>query len=227
MSDEFVSDLYKALLNAPENAPVFFSDKLDKQSLLEAYKFGLFPWTNAPVSWWCPNPRMVLAPREIYRQKSVRRFFSRYEIRLDTAFTELMRLCAGAREHSWIDDDFVSVYSELFKDGVAHSVEIYENDTLVGGLYGLIIGKMFFGESMVSLAKNASKLAMIALCELLTPYDFLIDCQIYNPHLAFMGAKTMQRAEFLGILEQKVRQKSDFDEFKNLALNFNSLFHKR
>ena len=91
----------------------------------------------------------------------------------------------------------------------------------MGGLYGLIIGKMFFGESMVSLAKNASKLAMIALCELLTPYDFLIDCQIYNPHLAFMGAKTMQRAEFLGILEQKVRQKSGFDEFKALLQRHN------
>lgn len=210
------SSLYSKLVRAPENAPVFFSDELEKESLLEAYKFGLFPWTNNPVSWWCPNPRMVLFPSEIYKQKSIKRFLNRYEIRLDTAFTELMRLCASARTRSWIDERFIAVYSELFDDGVAHSVEIYENGVLVGGLYGLIIGKMFFGESMVSLAKNASKVAMIRLCELLTPYDFLIDCQVHNKHLAFMGAKTMPRTEFLRILEQKIQQKSGFSEFKTL-----------
>ena len=211
-----MQSLYQQLLKAPQNAPVFISDELEKESLIEAYKFGLFPWTNAPVSWWCPNPRMVLLPSEIYKQKSIKRFFNRYEIRLDTAFKELIALCKSARTHSWIDEGFISVYSELFDDGVAHSVEIYENGELVGGLYGLIIGKMFFGESMVSLAKNASKVALIKLCELLKPYDFLIDCQIYNPHLEFMGAKTMQRAEFLRILERKIKQKSGFESFKNL-----------
>lgn len=211
-----MQSLYQQLLKAPQNAPVFLSDELEKESLIEAYKFGLFPWTNAPVSWWCPNPRMVLLPSEIYKQKSTMRFYNRYEIRLDSAFTPLMRLCASARAKSWIDEGFIAVYSELFKEGIAHSVEIYDNDTLVGGLYGLIIGKMFFGESMVSTAKNASKVAMIKLCELLAPYNFLIDCQIYNPHLAFMGAKNIPRAEFLHILEQKVSQKSGFDEFKAL-----------
>lgn len=210
------SSLYSKLTRAPENAPVFFSDKLDKESLIEAYKFGLFPWTSKPVSWWCPNPRMVLVPSEIYRQKSTNRFCNRYEIRLDTAFTELMCLCASARERSWIDESFISTYSELFKEGYAHSLEVFEKDELVGGIYGLIIGKVFFGESMVSLAKNASKVALIKLCELLEPFDFLIDCQIYNPHLAFMGAKTMQRAEFLRILEQKIQQKSGFEAFKKL-----------
>lgn len=208
--------LYSKLTRAPENAPVFFSDKLDKETLIESYKFGLFPWTSEPVSWWCPNPRMVLMPNEIYRQKSTNRFFKRYELRLDTAFTKLMRLCANARTHTWIDESFISTYSELFKDGIAHSVEVFEKGELVGGIYGLIIGKMFFGESMVSLAKNASKVALIKLCELLEPFDFLIDCQIYNPHLAFMGAKTMQRAEFLRILEQKIQQKSGFEAFNNL-----------
>ena len=211
-----MQSLYQQLLKAPQNAPVFLSDELEKESLIEAYKFGLFPWTNAPVSWWCPNPRMVLLPSEIYKQKSTMRFYNRYEVRLDSAFTPLMCLCASARAKSWIDEGFIAVYSELFDDGIAHSVEIYENDTLVGGLYGLIIGKMFFGESMVSIAKNASKVAMIKLCELLAPYDFLIDCQIYNPHLAFMGAKNIPRAEFLHILEQKIAQKSGFDEFKAL-----------
>lgn len=208
--------LYSKLTLAPENAPVFFSDKLDKETLIESYKFGLFPWTSEPVSWWCPNPRMVLVPDEIYKQKSTNRFFKRYELRLDTAFTELMRLCGSARTHTWIDESFISTYSELFKEGYAHSVEVFEKGELVGGIYGLIIGKMFFGESMVSLAKNASKVALIKLCKLLEPFDFLIDCQIYNPHLAFMGAKTMQRAEFLRILEQKIQQKSGFEVFKNL-----------
>lgn len=211
-----MQSLYQQLLKAPQNAPVFISDELEKESLIEAYKFGLFPWTNAPVSWWCPNPRMVLLPSEIYKQKSTMRFCNRYEIRLDSAFTPLMRLCASARAKSWIDEGFISVYSELFKEGVAHSVEIYDNGELVGGLYGLIIGKMFFGESMVSAKKNASKVAMIKLCELLKPFDFLIDCQIYNPHLEFMGAKNIPRAEFLRILEQKVSQESGFDEFKAL-----------
>ena len=209
-------NLYNELLNAPKDAPVFLSDSLEKNLVLKAYKFGLFPWTNKPVSWWCPDPRMILRPAEIYKQKSTRRFLNRYELRLDTAFNELIALCASLREKTWLDDDFVSVYSELFREGIAHSVEVYENGTLVGGLYGLIMGKMFFGESMASLAKNASKVAMIALCELLTPYDFIIDCQIYNPHLAFMGAKNVPRAEFLGILEQKIQQKSGFVEFKSL-----------
>lgn len=210
------SSLYSKLINAPKDAPVFLSDKLEKNSLLEAYKFGLFPWTNKPVSWWCPDPRMFLIPAEIYKQKSINRFLNRYEIRLDTSFDELIRLCASLREKTWLDEDFIQVYSELFKDGYAHSLEVFEGDILVGGIYGLIMGKVFFGESMVSLAKNASKVAMIRLCELLKPYDFIIDCQVYNPHLEFMGAKTIQRAEFLGILEQKVGQKSGFDEFKNL-----------
>ena len=209
-------NLYNELLNAPKDAPVFLSDSLEKNLVLKAYKFGLFPWTNKPVSWWCPDPRMILHPAEIYKQKSTRRFLNRYEIRLDTAFNELIALCASLREKTWLDDDFVSVYGELFDEGIAHSVEVYERGTLVGGLYGLIMGKMFFGESMASLAKNASKVAMIALCELLTPYDFIIDCQIYNPHLAFMGAKNIPRAEFLGILEQKIQQKSGFAEFKAL-----------
>lgn len=210
------SSLYSKLTRAPENAPVFFSDKLDKESLVESYKFGLFPWTSKPVSWWCPNPRMVLVPSEIYKQKSTKRFCNRYEIKLDTAFTELMRLCANVRERSWIDESFIATYSELFEEGYAHSVEVFDKGELVGGIYGLIIGKVFFGESMVSLAKNASKVAMIRLCELLEPFDFLIDCQIYNPHLAFMGAKTMQRAEFLRILERKIQQKSGFEAFKKL-----------
>lgn len=208
--------LYSKLINAPKNAPVLISDTLEKEFLLQAYRFGLFPWTNNPVSWWCPDPRMVLFPQKIYKQKSTKRFINRYEIKLDTAFHKLITLCANTRTPTWLDEQFIQMYSELFKEGFAHSIEVFENDKLVGGIYGLIIGKVFFGESMVSLAKNASKVALIKLCELLEPYDFLIDCQVYNPHLEFMGARTMPRKDFLHILEQKVAQYSGFDEFKNL-----------
>lgn len=210
------SNLYSKLLNAPKNAPIFLSNELEKEFLLKAYQFGLFPWTNDPVSWWCPDPRMVLFPKEIYKQKSIKRFINRYEIKLDTAFNELITLCARTRIHTWLDEKFIQVYSKLFKEGYAHSVEVFDNDKFVGGIYGLIIGKVFFGESMVSVAKNASKVALIKLCELLEPYDFLIDCQVHNPHLEFMGARTMPRKDFLHILEQKIQQKSGFDEFRAL-----------
>lgn len=210
------SNLYSKLTSAPKNAPVFLSNELEKENLLEAYKFGLFPWTSDPVSWWCPDPRMVLFPQKIYKQKSIQRFINRYEIKLDTAFQQLITLCATARTSTWLDKNFIRTYSELFKEGFAHSVEVFFEDKLVGGIYGLIIGKIFFGESMVSTAKNASKVGMIKLCEILEPYDFLIDCQVYNPHLEFMGARTMPRRDFLQILEQKVSQHSGFDVFKNL-----------
>lgn len=214
------SSLYSKLLHSPKNAPVFFSSKLNKEDVLKSYQFGLFPWTNHPVSWWCPDPRMVLLPKEIYKQKSTKRFLNRYEIRLDSSFEKLIHLCASTRTHTWLDDDFIRVYCELFKDGFAHSIEVFDENKLVGGMYGLIIGKVFFGESMFSLAKNASKVAMIRLCELLAPYDFLIDCQVHNPHLAFMGAKELARKDFLAILKRKTRQKSGFDEFKALSATF-------
>lgn len=212
------SSLYSKLLHSACNAPVFLSPTLDKEMVVKAYEFGLFPWTNKPVSWWCPDPRMVLFPNEIYKQKSIKRFLNRYEIRLDSSFEKLIALCASARENTWLDEDFIQVYNELFKDGYAHSVEVLEGGELVGGIYGLILGKVFFGESMVSLAKNASKVAMIKLCELLAPYDFIIDCQVHNSHLEFMGAKAIPRAKFLQILEQKIALASGFEDFKQLNI---------
>ncbi|TQR29187.1 leucyl/phenylalanyl-tRNA--protein transferase [Campylobacter sp. MIT 99-7217] len=216
-----LSSFYSKLEDAPKNSPVFLTSKLDDEEfLLKAYRFGLFPWTNNPVSWWCPDPRMVLFPNEIYKQKSIRRFFKHYRVALDKNFHELIRLCANTREKSWLDEDFICIFTKLFDRGFAHSLEIYENESLVGGIYGLIIGKVFFGESMVSLKKNVSKIAMIKLCELLGEFDFIIDCQVYNPHLEFMGAKPLSRKSFLELLEQKVSQDSGFKEFKDLESSF-------
>ncbi len=210
------SNLYSKLLDAPKDAPIFLSPKLEIDFTLKAYHFGLFPWTSNPVAWWCPDPRCVLYPNEIHIQKNMKKFMKLYEIRLDYDFLKLIMLCRNERPQSWIDDDFIQIYHELFKQGFAHSLELYENNELVGGIYGLILGKVFFGESMVSLKKNVSKIAMIKLCELLLPYDFIIDCQIYNKHLEFMGARNIPRKDFLEILKEKCHQKSGFDSFKNL-----------
>ncbi len=210
--------MYSSLLKAPKNAPVFLSKDLDPFFMLKAYTLGLFPWSTSPVTWWCPDPRMLLFPKDIYKQKSIKRFFKFYEYKLDENTMKLIRLCASSRELSWIDKHFLRAYEKLLSLGFLHSVELYEKDELVGGIYGLIIGKVFFAESMVSLRKNVSKIAMIRLCELLLPYDFLIDCQVYNKHLEFMGAKQSKRKDFLRLLEEKVGQKSGFESFKDLAI---------
>ena len=213
MDSNFYSNL---LLNAPKDAPVFLSPNLQADFILKAYRLGLFPWTSKPVTWWCPDPRCILKPNEIHIQKNMKKFIPLYETRLNNDFLKLITLCRDKRKQSWIDDEFIEVYYELFKQGYAHSLELYEDKELIGGIYGLILGKVFFGESMVGLRKNASKIAMIKLCELLKPYDFIIDCQVYNQHLEFMGAKNIPRKDFLKILKEKCNQESGFKDFKNI-----------
>ncbi|EAH7187180.1 leucyl/phenylalanyl-tRNA--protein transferase [Campylobacter lari] len=209
------SNLYSKLLKSPDDAPVFISEKLELDFIPHAYSLGLFPWTSNPVTWWCPSPRMVLFPDEIHIQKSIKKALKSYEIRLDYDFALLIKHCS-LRKKTWISQEFIETYTKLFEQNLAHSVEIYENNEFIGGLYGLIIGKVFFGESMISLKKDASKIALIKLCEILKPYDFLIDCQVPNEHLKFMGAKEMIKKDFLKILEKKVSLESGFENFKNL-----------
>ncbi|TKX34480.1 leucyl/phenylalanyl-tRNA--protein transferase [Campylobacter taeniopygiae] len=209
-------NLYSKLLKAPEDAPVFLSAKLEADFILKAYRFGLFPWTSNPVTWWCPDPRCILEPKEIHIQKNMKKFLNLYEVKLDYDFLKLITSCKNARSQSWIDNDFIRAYNTLFQLGYVHTLELYDHDEFVGGIYGLIIGKVFFGESMVSLRKNVSKIAMIKLCDLLSPYNFIIDCQIYNKHLEFMGAKNIPREEFLKIIEEKCCQESGFENFKDL-----------
>ncbi|MBZ7942670.1 leucyl/phenylalanyl-tRNA--protein transferase [Campylobacter molothri] len=209
-------NLYSELLKAPKDAPVFLSARLEADFILKAYRFGLFPWTSNPVTWWCPDPRCILEPKAIHIQKNMKKFLNLYEVRLDHDFLKLITSCKNARSQSWINDDFIQAYNTLFQLGYVHSLELYDHDEFVGGIYGLIIGKIFFGESMVSLKKNVSKIAMIKLCNLLLPYNFIIDCQIYNKHLDFMGAKNIPRKEFLKIIEEKCCQESGFKNFKDL-----------
>ncbi|MCX2682425.1 leucyl/phenylalanyl-tRNA--protein transferase [Campylobacter sp. MIT 21-1685] len=210
------SNFYSELLKAPYDAPVFLSPTLKSDFIIQAYTFGLFPWTSNPVTWWCPDPRCILMPHQIHIQKNMKKQLTLYTIKLDTNFSELITLCKEQRKYSWINTEFITIYTELFEQGYAHSLELYENNKMIGGIYGLIIGKVFFGESMVSLKKNASKVALIKLCQLLAPYDFFIDCQVYNKHLEFMGAKNISRKDFLALLEKKCQEKSGFTNFKTL-----------
>ena len=176
--------------------------------LLLAYERGIFPWSapEDPWLWWCPDPRAGLQPEHIKVSKSMRAVLRKgtYTITLDTAFEGVIQGCAHRPgEGTWITDDFIQAYIKLHKLGFAHSVEAWnDSGELVGGLYGVSLGSMFFGESMFARSPNASKAAFIALSRHLAAQEFdLIDCQIMNPHLASMGAQHITRPSFLEALE--------------------------
>lgn len=179
---------------------------LRPERLLLAYQLGIFPWFEAdqPPLWWSPDPRMVLVPAEIHISRSMRKFLRRhpYTLRSDSAFGAVMALCASTRsEGTWITDSMLGAYEALHQLGHAHSVEVWEGDELVGGLYGVAMGQVFFGESMFSLRPNVSKLALIDLAARLPQAGYqLIDCQVANPHLLSLGARNMARSRFRQLL---------------------------
>ena len=207
---------------APDFAPLACGGDLSVECLMSAYEMGIFPWfcENEPILWWSPNPRAVLEPSKVRVQKSIKPYLKRYEVKFDENFTRFIKICQKARQNekdgTWISDDIVEAYSNLASLGIAHSVEIYDNGELIGGLYGLILGKVFCGESMLSLKTGASKVALIALCKVLSKFDFLIDCQIMNPHLEFMGATSIARDEFLSRIQILQSLPSGFENFKDL-----------
>ena len=177
---------------------------LSPQRLIEAYNRGIFPWFNPgePILWWSPDPRMVLFPGELKVSRSLRKTLKKqtYEIRVDTAFRQVMEACAAPRDgHSgtWITPAMIAAYTELHRQGLAHSVETWMEGKLVGGLYGVSLGRMFYGESMFSLATDASKIAFVHLVRQLEHWGFgMIDCQMKTAHLASLGAREIPRAEF-------------------------------
>jgi len=186
---------------------------LSPERLLEAYRHGIFPWFSPgdPVLWWSPSPRMVLIPNEFIISKSLAKVLrnSNYQVRTDTSFERVMRACAAPRSGqagTWIDEQMIAAYCALHQQGFAHSVETWVNDRLVGGLYGVAIGQMFYGESMFSSASNASKIALTHLTRQLlrwqnTSITPMIDCQMHTPHLASLGARQIPRSEFIALLE--------------------------
>jgi len=188
---------------------------LSPQRLLEAYAHGIFPWYSPgePVLWWSPDPRMVLFPDELKVARSLEKRLRRddYEIRYDSAFREVMQACAGTprpgQDGSWIVPDMVEAYSRLHALGYAHSAECWMDGRLAGGLYGVAIGRMFYGESMFHRATDASKIAFVHLVRQLQREGYgMIDCQMHTAHLARFGAREIPRAAFALKLQELVRQ---------------------
>lgn len=178
---------------------------LSPRRLIEAYSHGIFPWFNhgEPILWWTPDPRMVLLPAELKVSRSLKKVIRNreYEIRLDSAFADVMRGCAQARRGqagSWITPVMIEAYTALHQRGVAHSAETWVDGELVGGLYGVALGRMFYGESMFSKMTDASKIAFVHLVWQLKRWGFgMIDCQMKTAHLASLGAREIRRQEFM------------------------------
>lgn len=184
---------------------------LHPNRLLTAYSHGIFPWYGSEgwYFWYTPDPRFVLYPAELKVHKSMRSVFNqnKFQYTLDTQFRAVMQACADIPRHgeygSWIDDTFIESYTALHEAGLAHSVEVWQGDDLVGGLYGVSLGKIFFGESMFAKAPNASKAGFITLVRALSKSGFnLIDCQMETEHLASLGARGISRSRFLDLMDR-------------------------
>ena len=177
---------------------------LSTERLLVAYRRGIFPWyeQGPPILWWSPDPRCVLRPSEFHVSRRLRQYARHSSLSLswNRAFGEVIEACAGRRESqqgTWITADIMGSFIQLHADGWAHSVEVWDDEKLVGGIYGLSIGRVFFGESMFSRQDNASKFAMLGLCSVLAENDFeLLDCQVLSQHLVTLGARLISRGEF-------------------------------
>jgi leucyl/phenylalanyl-tRNA--protein transferase len=184
---------------------------LSSERLLAAYQHGIFPWYNPgqPVLWWSPDPRAVLYPEKLRVSRSLRQAMKRGHLRVtfDTCFREVMLACAAPREQypgggTWINDDMIEAYTQLYDMGHAHSIETWRENRLVGGLYGVALGGVFFGESMFARAADASKIALTALARKLREWKFaLIDCQIPSAHLTSLGAQEIARSVYMAELD--------------------------
>lgn len=182
---------------------------LSVDRLLLAYSYGIFPWyafRRNTIEWWCPMQRFVIFPSELHVSHSMRNLINKnkYRVSFNEAFGDVIRLCGKLREHeegAWLGEDMINAYTELHRQRFAASVEVWENDRLVGGLYGVALGKCFFGESMFSLVPNASKLALIYLARFFEENGgLLIDCQFETPHLKSMGGRYISYDEYMKII---------------------------
>jgi len=184
---------------------------LSEEWLLQAYRRGIFPWygPGQPILWWAPDPRLVLSPGQLHVSRSLAKVIrkGRYTVTLDTAFADVVAACAEPRpgqSGTWITPEMREAYIKLHHTGYAHSVECWHEGELAGGLYGVAIGRIFFGESMFARHSNASKVAFVALVRQLARWEFrLIDCQVHTGHLASLGATAVSRQAFTAILDQE------------------------
>ncbi|NOS87469.1 MAG: leucyl/phenylalanyl-tRNA--protein transferase [Methylococcaceae bacterium] len=181
---------------------------LSQKRLLKAYRQGIFPWYNPgePILWWSPDPRLVLFPEQLQLSRSLRKTLNKnyFKVTFDRAFADVIAACAQPRKDSagtWITHDIDAAYNALHDSGYAHSVETWADGELVGGLYGIAIGQVFFGESMFHTQTDASKVAFAHLVRQLTAWGYqLIDCQVHTQHLASFGAVDCPRTEFVNLL---------------------------
>ncbi|MBW2237824.1 MAG: leucyl/phenylalanyl-tRNA--protein transferase [Deltaproteobacteria bacterium] len=198
---------------ASEHGLLAVGGDLSQKRLLLAYRMGIFPWfsNDEPIMWWSPDPRLVLYPREIKISKTLKKIIKKnvFEVTMDLAFRNVVHQCADVRlkkdEGTWIVKDMMDAYCRLHESGFAHSAEAWHRGELVGGLYGVSLGKCFFGESMFTRISNASNVALVKLVEYLNTLSFdMIDCQIPTDHLIRFGAREVSRARFLAQLERSL-----------------------
>lgn len=196
---------------AEEDGLLAVGGDLSQERLLKAYSMGIFPWysEDSPILWWSPDPRLVLFPAELRVSRSLRQCLKKglFTVTMNRAFEQVMRACAEAsrtgQSGTWITEEMISAYTGLHCLGYAHSVESWHEGTLVGGLYGVMLGRVFFGESMFSVMSNASKVAFVTFIEQLKQKGVgLIDCQVRTEHLLRLGAREIPRATFLKTLEK-------------------------
>lgn len=212
-SDNF--DFPHSSLAAEEpNGLLAYGGDLHPKRLLSAYHNGIFPWygPDEPILWWSPSPRAVFWPEQFKPAKSVVKYQRKhnYQVSLNQATAQVIELCAAVRpaEQTWLNPHMRAAYQQLSVNGVCHSVEVWQNKQLVGGLYGIQVGQVFCGESMFSLADNASKIGFWYFCHHFAMHNGqMIDCQVMNPHLASLGATELPRDQFLNsLLSLKVKQ---------------------
>ena len=183
---------------------------LSTQRIINAYSLGIFPWysNDDPILWWSPDPRLVIFPEKLHISKSLQKTLRKqiFQISFDTAFAEVIKACAAPRSQetgTWLTSDMQTAYIRLHQEGHAHSVEAWHNNKLVGGLYGIAVGQVFFGESMFHHKTDASKVAFVSLIQQLALWDYqIIDCQVHTPHLVSLGAEEIKRRQFSSLLQQ-------------------------
>jgi leucyl/phenylalanyl-tRNA--protein transferase len=198
--------------DASKEGLVAWGGDLNPNRILSAYRQGIFPWynDNDPILWWSPDPRLVLFFDDLKISKSLQRNLNKYEVRFDTNFKKVVQKCRDIRllknENTWILEEVIEKYTEIHKMGFAMSAETYYDGELVGGLYGILMGRVFCGESMFALKSDASKVALVRTAQKLQyeGYDF-IDCQVPSDHLKRMGAKEISRDQFLDRLERALK----------------------
>lgn len=208
MINEFNKDeLFPDPETSDNQGLLFIGGELSPQRVVQAYSQGVFPWYNpgSPILWWSPNPRLILIPSEFKCSRSLHQSLKKpLKLTIDTAFRQVITACATCSDRldqTWITPDMIKTYSQLHTMGYAHSFELWQNEELVGGLYGISLGRAFFGESMFHKIKDASKIAFFYLCQRMAEWNFdFIDCQLPTPHLQSLGAKIIARKEFLRLL---------------------------